>query len=273
MESIYESALIAKINAFIKLADSFTSLKSVSNNNEAAWNEILRRPITDGGHSADLMEREIQGLRKDLAIYRKPLEDCGEDIALQMEKSGLDSTIVFTTLQKSRICLSDYVDWWRYIGKPQMRRLVAQLIASSETEKTDSISKVEKGIDAKLPQVPREHANNEETKNSVTILNRDQLALLIRQQVKAEAKSSLNDDVLVAAYRQFGSMRKAAESLSKETGQQFSKDQVQRAVLRAGGVQTVLRTESSDSVQRTVASQSRDRKMKFASPTQPLEMD
>lgn len=260
MESTIEPDLIAKINSFIKLADSFTSLKSISNNNEAVWNEIIRRPITDGGRTVDRMEREIQALRKDMVTQRKPLEDCGGNLALLMEKAGLDSTVVFTTLQKSRICLSDYVDWWRYSGKPQMQRIATR------------ISAIPSLVGPNATQGGDERRVTLET-SSQNALEREQLILLIRQQIKAESKTNLIDDVYVAAYRQCGSFRAAAAFLSEQTGRKIGKDKVRRAVERCGGVEAVLRTKDSESIQRTVASQYRDRKMKFASPMQPLEID
>jgi hypothetical protein len=58
----------------------------------------------------------------------------------------------------------------------------------------------------------------------------EQLKLVIRQQVKAEEKTSLSDDIFVAAYCQHGSIRQAAAFLSQQTGQDVSKDQVHRAL-------------------------------------------
>lgn len=97
----------------------------------------------------------------------------------------------------------------------------------------------------------------------------EQLTLLIRRQIKAEHKSELSDDIYLAAYRQHGSVRKAAEFLSDETGATISKDQVQRAVTRAGGAAEVLNAEDSDSVVRPVASRSRDRRGKTLIQSQP----
>jgi hypothetical protein len=80
----------------------------------------------------------------------------------------------------------------------------------------------------------------------------------IRQQVKAEMKAQLEDDVLVAAYLESGSCRGAAAALTKRLDKPITKDKVYRAVLRAGGVDAVARTEDSLSVCRSVASQRRD---------------
>lgn len=80
----------------------------------------------------------------------------------------------------------------------------------------------------------------------------------MRQQVKAEVKTQLEDDVLVAAYLEFGSCRAAATALTTQLDKPITKDKVYRAVQRAGGVNAVARTEDSLSIHRTVASQRRD---------------
>jgi hypothetical protein len=90
-------------------------------------------------------------------------------------------------------------------------------------------------------------------------LDKCTLNQMIRRQVKAEEKSNLTDDILIAAVQQHGSTRKAAEFLTNQAGQRVTKDKVHRAVQRAGGPQAVMNTEDSDSVQRPVASHSRDR--------------
>lgn len=97
----------------------------------------------------------------------------------------------------------------------------------------------------------------------------EQMTLVIRRQIKAEHKSQLTDTVFLAAYRQCGSVRKAAEFLSKETGATISKDQVHRAVTRAGGAEEVLNVEDGNSVIRPVASRPRDRHGKSLISSQP----
>jgi hypothetical protein len=89
------------------------------------------------------------------------------------------------------------------------------------------------------------------------------LKLLVRQQIKAEQKTELTDAVLVQAYRQEGSIRKAAEYLTTQTGQQISKDKVQRAVNRSGGIDALVVGQDSNSVVRGVASQCRDSRGKL----------
>lgn len=86
---------------------------------------------------------------------------------------------------------------------------------------------------------------------------------VVRQQVKSEIKGQLEDDVLVSAYKQEGSYRKAAEWLTSELGRPITKDKVERAVKRAGGREAVMETGDSASVARTVASQPRDRQKKI----------
>lgn len=89
------------------------------------------------------------------------------------------------------------------------------------------------------------------------------LKLLVRRQIKAEQKTELTDAVLVQAYRQEGSIRKAAEYLTTQTGQQISKDKVQRAVNRAGGIDALVVGQDSNSIVRGVASQCRDSRGKL----------
>ena len=84
------------------------------------------------------------------------------------------------------------------------------------------------------------------------------LKLLVRRQIKAEQKTELTDAVLVQAFLQEGSFRKAAEFLTGQTGQQVSKDKVQRAVNRSGGIASLLDGQDSNSIVRGVASQHRD---------------
>jgi hypothetical protein len=62
----------------------------------------------------------------------------------------------------------------------------------------------------------------------------NRLTLMIRRQIRAEGKTCLTDDVLLAAYLQKGSVRKAAIFLSQSTGQVVTKDKVQNAVMRSG---------------------------------------
>lgn len=101
------------------------------------------------------------------------------------------------------------------------------------------------------------------------MLTREHLKRMIRQQVKAEMKTQLNDDIYLAAYRQCGSVREAATFLSTETEREVSKDQVHRALGRAGGAAAVLNGEDSDSVVRGVASQGRDKHGKPIIRAQP----
>jgi len=81
----------------------------------------------------------------------------------------------------------------------------------------------------------------------------------LQKQVRAIIKDEATDEILVAAYIKHHSYRDAAIALSAERGVPVSKDQVGRAVNRAGGIRAVLRTVSSESVQRGVASHRRDK--------------
>lgn len=87
---------------------------------------------------------------------------------------------------------------------------------------------------------------------------------VVRSQVKAEIKGHLEDDVLVAAYAECSSVREAAKTLTARLGRPVSKDQVARAVKRAGGAGALIDTDDSPSVSRRVASHSRDRSKKIA---------
>ena len=87
---------------------------------------------------------------------------------------------------------------------------------------------------------------------------------VIRQQIKAEIKGHLEDDVLIAAWRTYGSVRNAAVELTEKLGRTITKDMVHNALKRAGGAKKLRETDDSPSVARTVASQSRDRSIKVS---------
>lgn len=57
----------------------------------------------------------------------------------------------------------------------------------------------------------------------------------IRRHVRAEINGMISNEMYVAAYRQHQSYRKAAEELSRQTGQKISKDKVARAVAAIQG--------------------------------------
>lgn len=98
---------------------------------------------------------------------------------------------------------------------------------------------------------------------SVMPVDPDVKKLTIRRQVKAEIKGHLEDDVLLAAYMQHGSFRVAAMALTEQLDRPVSKDQVYRAVQRAGGAKEIADRDDSGSIARRVASQSRDRSKKI----------
>jgi hypothetical protein len=58
------------------------------------------------------------------------------------------------------------------------------------------------------------------------------LTLMIRRQIRAEGKTRLTDDILLAAYQQEGLVHKAAAFLSRSTGKVVTKDRVQNAIKR-----------------------------------------
>ena len=87
---------------------------------------------------------------------------------------------------------------------------------------------------------------------------------IVQRAVKAEIKSLVSDDALVAAYKQHGSYRKAAEALSAQTETKITKDVVRRAVERQGGIKEVMQEHDTPSVSRIVASHRRDRAKKMS---------
>ena len=103
------------------------------------------------------------------------------------------------------------------------------------------------------------------------ILTTDQLALKIRQQIKAERRTELTDEVFLAAYRQENNLRSAAAFLTEQTGQEISKDKVKRALDRAGGAAAVLDGTDSNSVIRGVASRRRDKRGKTLINSKPKQ--
>lgn len=91
----------------------------------------------------------------------------------------------------------------------------------------------------------------------------DQLAAKqVRRHVKNTIDSMVSNEALVQAYRVHGSYRKTAEALVAD-GYITDRWAVERAVKAAGGVKAVKADIDSNSVARTVASQSRDRAKKF----------
>jgi hypothetical protein len=85
------------------------------------------------------------------------------------------------------------------------------------------------------------------------------LTMLINRQIKTIQHNELPDDVLIQAYVQEGSLRKAAGYLSQENEREITKDKVQRALKRAGGQAAVARCEDTDSVVRNVVSKRQGR--------------
>ena len=85
----------------------------------------------------------------------------------------------------------------------------------------------------------------------------------VRRHVKNTIESMITNEGLVQAYRVHGSYRKAADALVAE-GHITDRWAVERAVQAAGGPKAVKQTADTNSVARSVASQSRDRGKKFS---------
>jgi hypothetical protein len=91
--------------------------------------------------------------------------------------------------------------------------------------------KVTIDVDAALAAIVLGEA--ELTAGSFLAPDPNRLTLMIRRQIRAEGKAHLTDDILLAAYQQTGSVRKAARCLSESTGQTVTKDRVQNAIRRS----------------------------------------
>jgi len=111
-------------------------------------------------------------------------------------------------------------------------------------------------VDEIIAVLGDESSNREAS--AIEVPTAEDLKLLVRRQIKAEQKTELTDEVYMQAYRQEGSMRKAAKFLTKQTGQLINKDKVQRAVDRLGGINACVDDQDSNSIVRGVASQCRD---------------
>ena len=85
----------------------------------------------------------------------------------------------------------------------------------------------------------------------------EQLRMMIRRMIRTEGQIKVDDEILLKALQSCGSVRKAATFLTEELKQTVTKDRVQRAVDRAGGLASVATDRDSDSV---VRSRSKDRR-------------
>lgn len=97
----------------------------------------------------------------------------------------------------------------------------------------------------------------------VAIPHEQLAAKKVRRHVKTTIESMITNEGLVQAYRVHGSYRKAADALVAE-GHITDRWAVERAVKAVGGPKAVKQDSDSNSVARTVASQSRDRGKKFS---------
>lgn len=113
-----------------------------------------------------------------------------------------------------------------WVGRQPPLIRIAQ-VASFEGDKT--------AIDADATLAAIVLGEAEQTAGNPLAPDPQRLTLMIRRQIRAEGKTCLTDDILLAAYQQEGSVRKAAAFLSKSTGQVVTKDKVQNAIRRIEG--------------------------------------
>lgn len=89
-------------------------------------------------------------------------------------------------------------------------------------------------------------------------LSPEQLQLMIRKLIRTEGQVKVDDEILLKALQTCGSVRKAAKFLTEQTNQPISKDKVQRAIDRAGGLASVATDRDSNSVVRSRGKDRRD---------------
>ena len=82
--------------------------------------------------------------------------------------------------------------------------------------------------------------------------------MMIRQEVKADKRTELTDEMVLAAYVAHGTARAAADALVKD-GHKIHFSTVTRIVNRMQGTTALARGESSESIVRHVASQRRNK--------------
>lgn len=90
------------------------------------------------------------------------------------------------------------------------------------------------------------------------VLGPEQLRMMIRRLIRTEGQIKVDDEILLKALQTCGSVRKAAQFLTEQLKQTVTKDQVQRAVSRAGGLAAVAADRDSDSVVRSRGRTRRD---------------
>ncbi len=188
---------------------------------------------------------QVLGQHRDFALYV-------EDISRAANDANLESIAYVINRAAEGIKANAAT------AKEGSRSDISACRSESSAEAYDSLLNTTKEGKHEIPAVPSNEG-----------IDQKNLTKIIRQQVKAEIKTELTDDVFYRAYRQEGSCRKAAEFLSEQLGTKISKDRVARAVRRFGGVVAVRNTNDSESVKRSVASQRCDRQQKKASPTKP----
>jgi len=190
-----------------------------------------------------------QGASRDVLLARGLDWNDGPTVRATLVRSR--KPIVFVPLRRPP------EGFWRTVPPTLMLSHVASLVGGHIEVETLEIAAAIHDADALAASAP------------TPMLTIDELRRMIRQQVKAELKSALNDDAYIAAYRHCGSVRSAAAFLSQETEGDVNKDKVSRALGRAGGAAAVLNCKNSASVVRGAASQPRDKHGKAIAEAQP----
>lgn len=109
----------------------------------------------------------------------------------------------------------------------------------------------------------RRNSNHNPSKRPDSENEATDIKKIVRKEVARFYKHHLTDDMLIGAYLDYGSGQRAADGLTKSTGQRVSKDRVYRALHRHGGPEAVREMCDSASVIRSVASQTRDKAKTF----------
>ncbi len=223
----------------------------------AALTAELARILALTGQCSELLPSRLwrlgrtnwQGASRDVLFARGLDWDDGPTVRATLVRSR--KPIVFVPLRRPP------EGFWRTVPPTLMLSHVASLVGGHIEVETLEIAAAIHDADALAASGP------------MPALSIEDLKRMIRQQVKAELKSALNDDAFLAAYRLCGSVRDAATFLSQETEGEVSKDKVQRALGRAGGAAAVLNSKNSASVVRGAASQPRDKHGKAIAEAQP----
>lgn len=195
-----------------------------------------------------------QGSHRDVVLVRGLIWPDGAQLTTRIDGTGRTIVLVADRIPNRR--------FWPDLPPPVVAlSAIAHLLKGEISINRADIFATAREVDAANRQVRPLALSRKEQKQALRDAAGDAL------------KAALHDDELVTAWREHGSVRKAAAALTKERGVEISKDSVQRALDRQGGAALLRAKESSESVQRTVASRRRDRQRKFASPSQPHDLE